>query len=111
MLFPAVDEYRAWFAAAGFGDVEVRPVAPAWHREGRVPYAVAVAGVKRAGTRPALAAVSAGPPAEDLAAPLAGAARLRVALRFALGSAAGAAWLPIAAALTVRARIAERRGG
>jgi MPBQ/MSBQ methyltransferase len=111
MLFPAVAEYRAWFEAAGFADVELRPLAPAWYRDRRAPYAVAVAGVKPA-PGPSPLAARLGPPAEDLAAPLDRAGRVRVAARFAAGSLAGAAWIPIAAALTLRARLAEReRGG
>jgi MPBQ/MSBQ methyltransferase len=108
MLFPTVEEYRDWFARAGFSDVAVTPVAPAWYRDARVPYAVAVSGVKPAAGASPLAL---GPPAEDLAAPLAPLERLRVAARFVAGSAAGAAWVPIAAALTLRSRLAGRRGG
>jgi MPBQ/MSBQ methyltransferase len=110
MLFPAVEEYRAWFAAAGFADVELRPVAPAWYRDRRAPYAVAVAGVKPA-PGPSPLAATLGPPAEELAAPLGRAGGLRVAARFAAGSLAGAAWVPIAAALTLRARLTERERG
>jgi MPBQ/MSBQ methyltransferase len=110
MLFPAVGEYREWFERAGFADVTVRAVAPAWHRERRAPYAVAVAGVKRA-AGPSPLAGALGPPAEELAAPLRAGERLRVALRFAAGSAAGAAWVPIAAALALRSRLSERRAG
>jgi MPBQ/MSBQ methyltransferase len=112
MLFPALDDYRAWFERAGFGEVEVREIAPDWYRGrgGRDAYAVAVSGVKpAAGPSPLAAAL--GEPAEDLSAPLTPAERLRVAGRFAAGSAAGAAFVPIAAALTLRARLAGRRGG
>lgn len=105
MLFPAVADYEAWFARAGFVDVRVREVAPSWYR-GAAPYAVAVAGVKPAPGPPPLAL---GPPAEDLATPLAPLERLRVAARFAAGSAAGAAFVPVAAVLTLRARLAGRR--
>jgi MPBQ/MSBQ methyltransferase len=110
MLFPALDEYRAWFERAGFADVEVREIAPDWYRGrgGRDAYAVAVAGVKR---EPGPSPLALGEPAEDLAAPLTVRDRLRVAGRFAAGSAAGAAFVPIAAALTLRARLAGRRGG
>jgi MPBQ/MSBQ methyltransferase len=107
MLFPAEDEYRAWFERAGFTDVRVRRIAPDWYRGGAA-YAVAVAGVKPA---PGPSPLGRAAPAEDLAAPLRGRERLRVAARFALGSAAGAAFVPIAAALTLRARLAGRRGG
>jgi MPBQ/MSBQ methyltransferase len=112
MLFPATEEYRAWFERAGFAGVEVREIAPDWYRGrgGRDAYAVAVSGVKpAAGASPLAAAL--GEPAEDLAAPLTLRERVRVAGRFAAGSAAGAAFVPIAAALTLRARLAGRRGG
>jgi MPBQ/MSBQ methyltransferase len=112
MLFPALDEYRGWFERAGFADVEVREVAPDWYRGrgGRDAYAVAVSGVKASGG-PSPLAGALGPPAEDLSAPLGLRERLRVAGRFVAGSAAGAAFVPIAAALTLRARLAGRRGG
>ena len=45
---PSRSEYRAWFERAGFDDVALHPVAPDWYRDRRVPYAVAVAGTKRA---------------------------------------------------------------
>jgi MPBQ/MSBQ methyltransferase len=111
MLFPALDEYRTWFERAGFADVEVREIAPDWYRGrgGRDAYAVAVSGVKPAGG-PSPLAGALGPPAEDLSAPLGLRQRLRVAGRFVAGSAAGAAFVPIAAALTLRARLAGRRG-
>jgi MPBQ/MSBQ methyltransferase len=106
MLFPRLEEYRDWFERAGFADVRVREVAPDWYR-GTAAYAVAVSGVKpAAGPSP----LPLGEPAEDLASPLTLRERLRVAGRFAAGSAAGAAFVPIAAALTLRARIAGRRG-
>jgi MPBQ/MSBQ methyltransferase len=112
MLFPALRDYRDWFERAGFADVEVREIAPDWYRGrgGRDAYAVAVSGVKPAPGRSPLAGAL-GEPAEDLSAPLTLRERLRVAGRFAAGSAAGAAFVPIAAALTLRARLAGRRGG
>ena len=112
MLFPALDEYRTWFERAGFAGVEVREIAPDWYRGrgGRDAYAVAVSGVKPAGG-PSPLAGALGPPAEDLSTPLGLRERLRVAGRFVAGSAAGAAFVPIAAALTLRARLAGRRGG
>jgi MPBQ/MSBQ methyltransferase len=97
MLFPAEDEYRAWFEAAGFTNVEVRALAPAWHPGA---YAVAVAGRKPA----------AGPSPVALAAPEAPDDRMtpRRWLRFAAGSLAGLAFVPVALVLTLRARL--RRG-
>jgi MPBQ/MSBQ methyltransferase len=104
MLFPSVEQYRTWFERAGFGDVEVVPVAPDWYRDRRVPYAVAVSGVRGEGAPPPPLA----PAVESLHAPLGVAGRLRVAARFALGSLAGLAFVPIALVMTLRAR-RERR--
>jgi MPBQ/MSBQ methyltransferase len=104
MLFPTVEEYRAWFARAGFADVEVHELAPEWYR-GATPYGVAVTGVKPAPGPPPLAL---GEPVEDLRRPPTVRERLVTAARFAMGSAAGAAFVPIAAALTIRARLAAR---
>ena len=54
MLFPPVEDYIRWMEDAGFEDVRVRELAPDWYRETRVPYALAVSGVKRvAGPSPA----------------------------------------------------------
>jgi MPBQ/MSBQ methyltransferase len=105
MLFPSVDEYRGWFERAGFADVSLAPLAPAWYRSRRAPYAVAVSGRKPApGPSPAATAA----PAERLGAPMAGGERARRLARFALGSAAGAAFIPLALALAARARLQER---
>jgi MPBQ/MSBQ methyltransferase len=103
MLFPAEPEYRAWFERAGFTGIDVRVVAPDWYR-GRSPYAVSVAGTKPApGPSPLRLAAR-----EDRAAPLTLPERLRFAARFVLGSAAGAVFVPIGAALALRARLARR---
>jgi MPBQ/MSBQ methyltransferase len=105
MLFPEEREYREWFERAGFADVSLQPVAPDWYRDRRVPYAVAVAGTKPAAGPSPVALPAA---AEELHAPLAPLERLRVAARFALGSLAGFAFVPVAVAMTLRARW-ERR--
>jgi MPBQ/MSBQ methyltransferase len=102
MLFPAPDEYRTWFERAGFTDVALHPVAPDWYRDRRAPYALAVSGVKPA-PGPSPVATSAAP-AETLTAPLTPVARLRAAARFAAGSLAGLAFVPIAVVMTLRAR-------
>jgi MPBQ/MSBQ methyltransferase len=102
MLFPTVDEYTGWMEAAGFTEVRARELAPEWYRDQRAPYALAVSGVKPApGPSPA-------PPPARAEAP---SSRVRFALRFVAGSAAGAAFIPIAAALALRARVAARRAG
>jgi MPBQ/MSBQ methyltransferase len=100
MLFPAVDEYREWMSAAGFGDVRVAELAPSWYRDRRGPYALAISGVKpRPGPSPA-------PPPAPAEAP---ASPARFALRFVAGSAAGALFIPVAVALTLRDRVAAKR--
>jgi MPBQ/MSBQ methyltransferase len=106
MLFPTEPQYRGLLEGAGFASVEVVPLAPAWYRSTRVPYAVAVAGVKPAAdaTPPALPA-----PSETVRAPAGAAGRVRALLRFAGGSLAGAAFVPLAAALALRHRLQERR--
>ena len=104
MLFPTEAQYREWFERAGFEEVEVHELAPDWYR-GRSVYAVAVSGVKRGPARtvpdPDLAV-------EDRTAPMTVGDRLRFAWRFVLGSAAGLAFVPIGAALALRARLARR---
>src|SRR5918999_5878141 len=95
MLFPTVEHYREWFERAGFADVELLPLAPPWYRSRRGPYAVAVSGRKPAPGPSPLAL----PPPQPAEAP-----RVRTALRFAAGSLAGAAFLPIAAVLALRRR-------
>jgi MPBQ/MSBQ methyltransferase len=106
MLFPEQRQYREWFERAGFTDVQMLPVAPHWYRDRRVPYAVAVSGTKPA---PGPARLELSPvPAESVRAPLTTRGRLRAAARFAAGSAAGLAFVPIAVVMTFRAR-RERR--
>ncbi len=105
MLFPSQEQYREWFERAGFTDVKLTPVAPDWYRDTRVPYAVAVSGTKPV---PGPSPLPLEPPREQLAAPLTLAARARAAARFAAGSLAGLAFVPIALVMTLRAR-RERR--
>ena len=106
MLFPTEAEYRDWFARAGFEEIELTTVAPDWYRDRRSRYAVAVTGVKsRAGEPPAAPAAA----REELAAPMTLRRRLQFAGRFALGSLAGAVFVPVGAALALRARFDRRR--
>jgi MPBQ/MSBQ methyltransferase len=101
MLFPAEDDYVGWMERAGFEGIERLHVAPAWWDPAWDPYAIAVAGVKpRAGGSP----LALGPAAPDLASPVTPA---RLA-RFALGSLAGASFIPVALWFTLRRRL--RRG-
>jgi MPBQ/MSBQ methyltransferase len=102
MLFPAEEEYVAWFQRAGFEHIERVHVAPAWWQADWDPYAVAIAGVKpRAGAPP----LDLGPaaPADD-ARPVTPA---RLA-RFAAGSLAGAAFIPVALWFTLVQRLRRR---
>jgi MPBQ/MSBQ methyltransferase len=104
MLFPSQDEYRAWFERAGFEDVRVEVLAPDWYR-GRSPYGVAIAGTRGQGAAAPVAAA-----VEERQAPMTLSGRARFAARFVLGSAAGAAFVPIGAVLALRARLARRAG-
>jgi MPBQ/MSBQ methyltransferase len=106
MLFPEEEQYRTWFERAGFADVSLHPVAPDWYRDRRRPYGVAVAGTKPSAGHSPLAL---GPPDEDLQRPLRWPERLRAVGRFAAGSAAGAAFVPIAAGMRLRARLERAR--
>jgi len=106
MLFPTEAQYRDWFAAAGFADVEVAHVAPEWHRGGREQYALAIAGVRGEQTQTVRRPFER---SERLDAPLSPVDRARFAARFVTGSAAGAAFVPIGAALAARERLARRR--
>jgi MPBQ/MSBQ methyltransferase len=103
MLFPSEQQYRELFERAGFGDVELVPLAPAWYRSTRGPYGVAVSGRKAA---PGPSPLVLPPPAETALAP---GGRVRSALRFAAGSLAGLMFVPLAAALALRQRLQERR--
>lgn len=102
MLFPPEEEYLGWFDAAGFTDLRCVHVAPEWWRPGWDPYAVSIAGVKPApGPSPAAADA---PASEASPAPITP-ARLG---RFALGSLAGAAFIPVALWFTALDRLRRR---
>jgi len=107
MLFPELEEYRRWFARAGFADVEEVELAPDWYAA-PTPYGVAIAGRK---PRPGPSPAAADAPLEERSAPLTPAGRLRFAVRFAAGSLAGLAFVPLAAVLSVRARLRRGRAG
>src|SRR4051794_40958461 len=94
MLFPPAGDYIGWMQTAGFVEVRTKALAPDWYRDARVPYALAVSGVKPAP----------GPsPAATPALPDEHVGRVRFAARFVAGSLAGALFVPIAAALALRA--------
>jgi MPBQ/MSBQ methyltransferase len=96
MLFPSEAEYRAWFEAAGFEAIETLRLAAPWGGGGEPRYALAIAGRASAGGAPT-------PPdhaAEDVHEPW----TARRLARFAAGSLAGAAFIPIGLAAHLRAR-------
>jgi MPBQ/MSBQ methyltransferase len=102
MLFPDEREYRDWFERAGFTRIRARHVAPGWWRDGWDPYAVAISGVKAvAGPSP----LGLAPPAPATSEPVTPA---RLA-RFAAGSLAGAAFIPIALWFSAIDRLRRRR--
>lgn len=94
MLFPPLEDYERWYREAGFVDVETVFVAPSWWRAGWDPYAVSIAGRKpEPGESPLV------PSLAPLAAPEPRTALLRSPVRiarFAAGSLAGAAFIPVA---------------
>ena len=106
MLFPSGDEYATWMRRAGFTGLRRVAVAPPWWRAGWDDYGVAIAGVKPA-AGPSPLALPAPAPREASSERL-GPARLA---RFALGSLAGAAFIPVALWFTLRDRIGRRRRG
>ena len=106
MLFPAERDYRDWLERAGFADVTAVELAPPWYRSRRAPYALAVSGRKPAPGRSPLAPPA---PAERALAPMRPAERVRSALRFGVGSLAGALFVPLGAALALRHRLRARR--
>jgi MPBQ/MSBQ methyltransferase len=102
MLFPAEQDYRVWMEAAGFTDIEVSATAPDWH--GRDGYGLSIAGRKPApGASPA-AGAAAGEPRESVREPM----TVRRWARWVAGSAAGAAFIPVAIVASLLAR--RRRG-
>jgi MPBQ/MSBQ methyltransferase len=89
MLFPSEAEYREWYEKAGFTDIQVRYVRPAWYRS-KVEYGLAIAGRKpAAGESPAARKE---PPAPE--PPMSLGRRLRLLWRVLVGSAAGFLFIP-----------------
>jgi MPBQ/MSBQ methyltransferase len=101
MLFPTEAQYRGWFEAAGFEEIEELRLAPPWRRRsGNTGYALAIAGrASEAGPPPTPASAI-----EDVREPW----TVRRLLRFAAGSLAGAAFVPIGLVLHLRARRLDR---
>jgi MPBQ/MSBQ methyltransferase len=108
MLFPSADEYVAWMRSAGFTDLERVTVAPPWWRPEWDDYGIAIAGVKPAAGPSPLGLPAPAVRPREAASERLGPARL---VRFALGSLAGAAFIPVALWFTLRDRLARRRAG
>jgi MPBQ/MSBQ methyltransferase len=106
MLFPADAEYTEWMERAGFAELRRVTVAPPWWRAEWDAYGVAIAGVKPAAGESPLVVAAATPPREASGERL-GPARLA---RFALGSLAGAAFIPVALWFALRERLGRRAG-
>ena len=106
MLFPSERDYREWFTSAGFEQLETAYLEAPWQHEAGPPYGLAIAGHKLA-TGPSPLPVRAA--VEDAREPLTPARAARFAARFALGSLAGAAFVPVALALNLRARRVAKR--
>jgi MPBQ/MSBQ methyltransferase len=108
MLFPPEADYRAWFERAGFEDVRAVRLAAPWEGGSEPRYGLAIAGRKpRAGEAP----LALGAPLERLEERAGPGRRALLAGRFALGSLAGAAFVPIGLALNLRARRRRGAGG
>jgi MPBQ/MSBQ methyltransferase len=103
MNFPTAEDYIAWFAAAGFEAIRARMVRPPWVT--REDYGIAIAGTKKS---PGESRLALGPMREDLASRSSAAERVASAMRFVVGSTAGALFVPVAALLTLA--MALRRG-
>ena len=101
MLFPSEREYREWFERAGFVGLRAVHVAPPWWRAGWDPYGVAISGVKPA---PGASPLALGPSPQQVAERVTPA---RLA-RFAAGSLAGAAFIPVALWFSLLDRLRRR---
>jgi MPBQ/MSBQ methyltransferase len=106
MLFPTEVQYRQWFDRAGFETLDTAYVAAPWQAGGEPRYGLAIAGCK---PMEGAGRTSHVPPA-DRDEPMTLRRRARLAGRLALGSLAGAAFVPIGVVLNLRARRALRRG-
>lgn len=97
MLFPPERDYERWFHDAGFTDIQRVHVAPSWWRRGWDAYGIAIAGTKPAdgpSESPLAAQLPPLPEPEPRSALWRSPVRLA---RFAGGSLAGAAFIPVAA--------------
>ena len=104
MLFPEEREYREWMERAGFTDLRAQILPAPWDADGHGRYVIALAGTRSSDVPAAVL----GDALERRDEPMTLARRLRFGGRFALGSLAGAAFVPLGAALTARARLRQR---
>ena len=105
MLFPEEHEYREWMERAGFIDLTARILPAPWDSDGEGRYVIALAGTRS----PVAPGLVLGAKLERRDEPMTMERRLRFGGRFVLGSLAGAAFVPLGALLTARARL-RRRG-
>ena len=93
MLFPSEAEYRSYFEQAGFDDIRVRYANPGWY-SGSEPFAISISGRKPPGGPDEAAEIEEARDDERHGF----AAALTTAVRVAVGSAAGGAFIPMALA-------------
>lgn len=105
MLFPEEPEYRGWMEQAGFSELTARILPAPWDASGEGRYVIALAGVKAPDSR---SVPLPGAKREEAGEPMTPARAVRFGLRFGLGSLAGAAFVPLGIALTVRSRLRNR---
>jgi len=98
MLFPTVDEYLLWYKEAGFVDVRYILLRPDWVK--KEDYGIAIVGRKpNPGESPWIAETAA--PAESLSAKTSSSKNpILFLFRFAIGSLAGAIFMPVAVVKT-----------
>lgn len=92
MLFPEENQYRQWFEAAGFADIQTRRVAPHWVLEEM--YGLAIVGTKPAPGRSPLKFDQ--PVRESVSASMPFRRRLVFLTRLAAGNLAGFIFIPVA---------------
>lgn len=92
MLFPSDQEYRQWFAEAGFTDIQVTYIRPQWYRR-KGEYGLAIAGKKLdPGVSPGQATARVVPEPENMTLGRA----LQLFWRVLIGSLAGFIFIPAA---------------
>ncbi len=89
MLFPTLEEYKTWFATAGFIHIEIKFIRPQWF-QGKYEYGVAIAGEK---PDDAILPVTSSLPANEKMSP---ARSIIMFFRVLVGSIAGFIFIPVA---------------